>query len=146
MKLWRDFKLLALGVGLVLLDGCGPPEVEEDDNGLLTGRVVGKEHCNDVLHLVVAATQKPSWPADLKLVAGEYRSQSYQYLVRLRVEADLEANQSSGYNLGTCAAFSFKIIDIAQPQCFNDRLTAYPLWEVTALRPEAECIGLPNPR
>ncbi len=155
MKKWRDFKLLALCAGLVLLDaGCKPTPLEEEewDSAPIIGigaRVVGLEECQGTRYMVVAATARPPSTSphkiELNLVAGEYRGRPYQRLFRLR-EDSRSGRSFMVVQVGDCIGLNFRFFRF-YPPCFTDQLATYTLTMIS-LRPdaEAECAEITNPR
>ncbi|MCU0449205.1 MAG: hypothetical protein MUC97_05060 [Bernardetiaceae bacterium] len=95
MKLWRDLKLLALGAGLLALDGCRPKDDWGQTDtlvGFYAAVVAVEPACGEFGSVVFAVSKaygnRPPWdgilPDDhVRTVAGQYGGRAYGHLVRI---------------------------------------------------------------
>jgi hypothetical protein len=149
MKLWRDFKLLALCAGLLAIDGCKPPPEEDPwasvPGGAMGGRLLGRETCGDVTYLVVAVVELGvlATQAQPKLVAGEYRGQAYPQLVRFRT-GDFNGSDTPQIQVGTCVNAGAIFLRL-YPPCFTDQIATY-VSSLLLSAPESGCAGVASPR
>jgi hypothetical protein len=151
MKIWRDFKLLALCAGLLAMDGCKPEEEETLCSSCctVTGRVVGVEVCQGYHYLVVAGLERQECSSEEqlikgpRLVAGRYGGRDYQRLIRFRTEI-LPSGPLPHQELGACVLL-WTNQHVPRPSCTADGLETLLL--VNAVTgSSAICGSIPDPR
>ncbi|MCU0449206.1 MAG: hypothetical protein MUC97_05065 [Bernardetiaceae bacterium] len=128
MKLWRDLKLLALGTGLLALDGCQDrmSDATDDRKASIIGKIIAWEQCQEYGYLVVAVTELPyygppkeSW----RVVGGEYGGRYYPSLLRLRSRDPLRPDNERTA-VGACGRLVFEREPLSQP-CVRDQVPVY---------------------
>ncbi|MCU0451689.1 MAG: hypothetical protein MUC97_17895 [Bernardetiaceae bacterium] len=138
MKLWRDLKLLALGTGLLALDGCRPKDDWGSSEGycFIPGTVVGREQCGDDHYLVLADAGISNCPPELfpKTVPGRYNGRDFPRLVRIYLTPVYDPNGLTSQE-GACGWYSCNL-KMPDPSCASDSLSTYRLFEAF-LMPEA---------
>jgi hypothetical protein len=153
MKLWRDFKLLALCAGLLAVDGCQPKDSWDDfDWGCnFYGMLVGEETCNGARFWIVegppsyVTVQDVPCPGKIQFVAGQYRGRAYQRLVRYLIPGPPSASPNNRrFNVGDCGRF-FNWPERSSPSCFSDQIETYLLNQVSPIDASV-CTGIADPR
>jgi hypothetical protein len=164
MKLWRDFKLLALGAGLVLLDGgCQPKddqlELDDDLAGFFATLVAIEPSYGKFGSVVFAISgtfnNRPLWervpPNDrTRTVPGQYRGRTYEHLVRIEFQTETVPNSDRDSYLkagvGACVQMHPRRGELPPLPCANDNIPVYaPAGGV--LWPDAtRCAGVADPR
>jgi hypothetical protein len=163
MKLWRDFKLLALGVGLVLLDGGCQPKDEpvEPENlfGFFATLVAIEPSCGKfgsaVFAISMTVANQPLWervpPNDrTRTVPGQYRGRAYEHLVRIEFQTETVPNSDRNSYLkagvGACTLLYPRRGELPPLPCTNDNIPVYAQFEGMRWPDPTRCAGVADPR
>jgi hypothetical protein len=162
MKLWRDFKLLALGAGLVLLDGGCQPRDEWVDSDTLHGffatLVAVEPGCGKFGSAVFAVSiAVGNQPLELippeyrtQTVPGQYRGRAYERLVRIEFPTATTPNSDRDSYLrvgvGACVKLHPKRGELSPLPCANDNIPVYAPGEGVLWPDATRCAGVADPR
>jgi hypothetical protein len=161
MKLWRDFKLLALCAGLLAVDGCRPDKDgwEEDDLGNHYGTVVANEpSCGKFGSTVFAISPTAGlgnvddYPPQFRIrtVPGQYRGKSYERLVRIEYQtANVPNSDRDSYlraGIGACVKLHPRRGELPPLPCANDNIPVYANSGGLRWPNPADCSGVADPR